>query len=80
VENEITVHLPPFPRRLGALHLLILTIIFVFIYLLVEFLKFLLKQRIDDLNTVVFIISLVLIAIGSVTAYTIRSLTRKMKP
>ncbi len=78
--DEVTIHLPLSMRRLSAVHLLILAIVSVFIYILVEFLKFVLKQRIENRNLEISIISLVLIAIGLVTSYTIRSLTGKMKP
>jgi hypothetical protein len=40
--NEIAIYLLQFVKRLNALHILILTIIAIFIYFLVEFLKFVL--------------------------------------
>lgn len=77
--NEITVHLLQFVKRLDPLHTLILAIVVLFIYFLVEFLKFVLIQTIENQMLVVFVIFLVLIAIGTVTAYAIECLTKKIR-
>ena len=73
--GEITVKIP-FLKRLKAWQILILAIFFIFMYFLIEFLKFTLTEAIENPNLVITIIVLVLCLIGVVMIVLIRALTK----
>lgn len=75
-EGDITVKIP-FLKRLKAWQILILAIFFIFMYFLIEFLKFTLTEAIENPNLVIGIIILVLCLIGIVMIVLIRTLTKQ---
>jgi len=74
--EPLTITLPV-PKKLESAHWVALVVFAILLYSLVDFLKFVLKTRLNNDNMVIAIVIAVLLLIGLVAVYIVRSLSKE---